>query len=180
MLVLCVGIELVCADDDWEDFICFGKPTDALIAHPTECSLFFLCDGGVGYKNRCPQNTFFDPEKKHCDPEYRCNPPNATTSIPHASTTASYPNSSTSKPPMIPSNHTIKCPPDDTANVTMLANPINCNEYYLCYYGKAMRFECPQTYVFSTTEKACIPAEQSACDVSQLRQSFMATNLNVL
>lgn len=163
--MLCLSIGFAGADDEWEDFICFGKPTDALIPHPTDCKLFFVCDGGVGYKNQCPDNAFFNPEKKACDTNYRCDRPNATTAPPSTGST-SHPTSSTSKPPAGPSNHTIKCPPDDTANVTMLANPNNCREYYLCYYGKPLRFECPRRYVFSAADKACIPAEQSNCNVS--------------
>lgn len=162
--MLCVGIGFVDADDDWEDFICFGKPTDTLIAHPTDCNLFFVCDGGVGYKNQCPQNAFFNPDTRECDTNYRCGRPSATTWPPHTDSTF-YPNVTTPKPARNASTHTMKCPPDDTANVTMFANPSNCSEYYLCYYSKPMRFECPRRYEFSAADKACIPAEQSTCRV---------------
>lgn len=168
--MLCVGIGIVGAEDDWEDFICFGKPTDTLIAHPTECSLFFVCDGGVGYKNQCPRNAFFNPETNECDTHYRCDRPSASTLPPYTGTgPTSYPTVTTSKPTTNTSSQTTKCPRDDTASMTMFANPSNCSEYYLCYYGKPMRFECPRRYEFSAADKACIPAEQSTCRVSRRR-----------
>lgn len=166
VLMLCVGIAFVGTEDDWEDFICFGKPTDAVIAHPTECQFFFLCDGGVGRQKQCPPNLFFDPVKLECDPDYRCDHPNATKVPPYTDTTTSS-NLPTSEPPTTATNRPIQCPPNDTANVTMLENPNHRSEYYLCYYGKARRFECPRRYEFSATDKACIPAQQSASNVGQ-------------
>lgn len=165
--MLCVGIGFVVGDDDWEDFICFGKPTDTLIAYPNDCSLFFVCDGGVGYKNQCPQNAFFNPDTNECDTNYRCDRPSATTLPPHTSSTF-YPSVTIPKPATNASAHTMKCPLADTANVTMFANPSNRSEYYLCYYGKPMRFECPRRYEFSAADRACIPAEQFTSRVSRL------------
>lgn len=174
VLVLCVNFEFTSAEE-WEDFICFGHPTDTIIAHPTECNLFFECDGGVGSQNQCPPNSFFNPEINECDPNYQCNLPGSTT-------TTSYPYITTPMKPTKPtkptnaSNHTIKCPTNDTTMVTFLANPNNCSEYFMCYYGKPLRFVCPRRYEFSAADKACIPAKQSTCNVSYLCQCMPYSN----
>lgn len=177
-MALCMVAVVVGADDGWEDFICFGTPTDTPVAHPTNCSLFYLCDGGVGYKNQCPPNTLFDPAKLECHPNYRCSHPSSPDSpnTSHESTTLK-PTWTTLNPTSDVTKHAIECPPIDTPNVTMLANPTDYSEYYMCYNGKPMRFECPRRYEFSSTDKMCIPAEQRAAKVGQSNPRCFATHI---
>lgn len=158
------------ARTELEEFICFGKPTDALIPHPNECNSFFMCDGGVGYKHNCPNNTFFNPIDKQCDINYNCDyPPTDQPTNDTIESNTLFPTLSTSSI-ILPSTPTaevkIKCPSEDTRDLTFLRSRSQCNEFFLCYYAKPVKFECAGGYHFSEVKRACVPEAQSSCYVT--------------
>lgn len=165
--IICVALSN-CAE--LGEYICFGKPTDTLIPHPNECNSFFLCDGGVGYKNTCPDNSYFNPNLGGCDPDYKdCisegDGTTPTSGFPTATT--SQPTTETSDETTIPTSPPLpNCPPEDTNNLTFLRNPENCDEFYLCYYGKPILFRCSIGFHYSDELKGCVPPKEAKCIVS--------------
>ncbi|XP_058122317.1 probable chitinase 10 [Anopheles ziemanni] len=45
---------------------CVGSDLPFL-PHPTECSKYFSCYGGIGYEQVCPDGKYFDPTRSICD-----------------------------------------------------------------------------------------------------------------
>lgn len=148
-----------------QEYICFGKPTDTIIPHPNECNSFFICDAGVGLNNVCPEYSFFNPNKMACDPEYSCTDMSTKPPSNQSSTISDSTTSYTTASSVI---ETLKCPSKDTQAMTFLAHPTRCNAFYLCYYGKPIKFECPIDYHFSKEQRGCVAKTQSKCNVSIL------------
>lgn len=166
--VICI-VSSNCAE--LEEYICFGKPTDTLVPHPHECNAYFLCDGGVGYKKICPDKSFFNPNRNVCDPNYKdcistgnqTTPeeiwPTSTqlTSSPTSDATEGITTTTTQAP--------LKCPVEDTNNLTFLPSRERCDEFFLCYYGKPVPFYCSLGFHFSEAHKSCAPPNEAKCVV---------------
>lgn len=170
-----------------EDFICFGKPTDALIPNPEECDSFFMCDGGVATKNTCPEGILFNPTSQQCDPDYKnCNVQSGAEATTHSPLITNRPTEGmgtypfpTESPggaittvlyPAAPSDNTAKtCPSADTPHLTFLPSNENCDQFYLCYYGKPILFDCSGGYYWSQEKKGCVPPKQSNCKVNIMK-----------
>lgn len=161
-----------------EDFICFGNPTDTLVPHPEECGSYFICDGGLAKKNTCHPGINFNPILSQCDPNYNdCNGPHgpdtggATSSSQNTTDTSTSPTLPTARPHTnSTSNETAQqqsCPLIDTPELTFLPSIEYCDQFYLCYYGKPMRFDCSGGYYWSQSKKACVQPHQSECQVRQ-------------
>lgn len=168
-----------------EDFICFGKPTDTLIPDPEDCGSYFICDGGIGKRSTCHPGIFFNPILGQCDPNYKdCNGADGggaeTSPITPSFPFTSSPTNSTQStffptPPLIPVWSTTtatpqiekKCPENDTKTLTFLPSYEYCDRFFLCYYGKAIQFDCSGGYHWSQSKNACVPPHQSECQVLQ-------------
>lgn len=168
-----------------EEFICFGKPTDTLLPHPTECNAFFLCDGGVGFKKTCPEKSFFNPKRNECDPNYEdCNSPGDTTTPDENSSSVAptlqptnLPTLSTENPlrPTTTTKAPLRCPTEDTNDLTFLPSRERCDEFYLCYYGKPILFQCAVGYHYSESEKGCMLPDEAKCKVGiHIRMKYIS------
>lgn len=160
-----------------EDYICFGQLTDAVIPDPEDCGAYFICDGGLGHRNYCHQGIHFNPILAQCDVDYKaCN----SSADPQVEQSTSSPLTSITGGP-VPERPTTesalhnvtltdasiaqKCPPNDTPNMTFLASHEYCDRFYLCYYGKPIKFDCSGGYFWSQAKTSCVPPQQSECQV---------------
>ncbi|KAG7190401.1 hypothetical protein KM043_006507 [Ampulex compressa] len=50
----------------------------------------------------------------------------------------------------------VKCPEENSENATLIANPYNCNTYFVCETGTPIPMKCPKGLHFN--------AELSVCD----------------
>jgi hypothetical protein len=119
------------------------EPTDnlTLIANPENCSSFYGCDNGVPVPMGCPGGLYFCTEKQSCawiwDPEctYDCV-------------------AAQSKPVRVEEKFDPVCP-EQTENVTFIANPENCSSFYECDNGVPVPMGCPGGLYFCTERQLC-------------------------
>eukprot|EP00088_Acartia_fossae_P046087 TRINITY_DN4970_c0_g1_i15.p1 TRINITY_DN4970_c0_g1~~TRINITY_DN4970_c0_g1_i15.p1 ORF type:complete len:155 (-),score=44.30 TRINITY_DN4970_c0_g1_i15:105-569(-) len=46
---------------------CTGKPDGTFLADPTDCSKFYICDGGLAWQQTCDPPLWFDPTLNICN-----------------------------------------------------------------------------------------------------------------
>lgn len=113
------------------------------LAHASSCSKFVQCVNGFAVEEECAQGMFFSTEHQYCtEPVYaKC-------------TVEQNP-----------------CPAwTDVERLVFLTNGRNCNNYFMCFDGKPLSFNCAPGFSFNANTNQC---DQSQCAVSFAIQGFM-------
>ena len=115
------------------------------IGNPNNCSEFWGCDNGVPILMSCPGDLYFCSEKNICDwiwdPECKFDCVITKTNlVPAAKESVS------AADPV--------CPPE-TGNLTLLANPNNCSEFFECDNGVPVPMGCPDGLYFCSEKQLC-------------------------
>lgn len=105
-------------------------------AHPTDCTMFYMCSDHRAFKSRCPPYLHYNEKKQYCDYADRANC-KASVGIMEAS----------SKVPLIP-----KCPQKGTANFAVEGSYAN---YFACENGVVFYKACEKEELFNPYTKKC-------------------------
>ena len=150
-LCLCVAVnahrKLIPKKAARQNNICLNKNSGDLVAHPTECHLFYLCHGDEPVKASCPNTMMFNSVSKMCDVASKVQCPVTPTD---PSVTTASPSFTIPVQPDFDERdrrnameYCASLPPQTQLNrITYIGSTINCQNYFVCYYGQALGQEC--------------------------------------
>uniref|UniRef100_A0A182S0I2 Chitin-binding type-2 domain-containing protein n=1 Tax=Anopheles funestus TaxID=62324 RepID=A0A182S0I2_ANOFN len=137
-----------------------NQPT--LLAHETDCNLFYKCSYGRRCLLACKPGEHFSVHLQRCDwTQFACCDPNV-------------PCQQLSTTPVLPTNvPSTDCRPDsrcslgdDPLKPLLLSVPNNCGAFYKCRNGDACLLSCPPGQHFSQTLQVCEWPQVACCDPS--------------
>ncbi|XP_037930308.1 uncharacterized protein LOC119665036 [Teleopsis dalmanni] len=115
---------------------CANFTDGSFLPDHTDCTRYYICSAGVALPQRCTSGAYFDSTQLLCVPD--------DGSCPFVDDDE-------------PNNHPV--PPDPTVcegkHGTLLPDPLNCNEFYVCVNGKLKHERCYEDYFFNTTISQC-------------------------
>ncbi|XP_061393238.1 mucin-2-like, partial [Musca vetustissima] len=114
--------------------ICLNQPNGKFVRDPNDCNKFYTCFQNLSYLQICPAGLYFDTVLNVCNYRHMVNCPVTTPS--------------TSTPNPTPT-HSPK--PEDCYRLpggTFVRDPSDCNVYYVCLNGRAIKLQCPRGQYF--------------------------------
>jgi len=111
--------------------------------NPDDCHTYYECSNEVPVLMECPDDLYYCSEKEACDwwwdPEctYNCVAVKSKRAIVEEKVVPECP------------------PPSENGNLTLIPNPNNCSEYYLCDNGVLHIMECPGGLYFCSEKASC-------------------------
>ncbi|XP_058825804.1 uncharacterized protein LOC131685836 [Topomyia yanbarensis] len=121
--------------------ICTGVENGRQVLHPVFCNQFYVCIDEVGFAQICPFGLWFDEPQQSCSspPDVEC---------PHG---------------LVPTASPIENICLDKPTGAKVANPIECEWFYICIDGNPFRSPCPEQMLFDRNLLQCVPADEADC-----------------
>lgn len=143
--------------------VCKDKSIGDFVPHPTNCRMFYLCTDSGPVDASCPNTMLFNPITLLCDvgSKVECN-----TNVVESSTIGS----TTNRPPVDGGSNSqmeeleklnvmqycASLPSQLQLNrMTFIGSTINCQKYYICYYGQALEQKCSANLLWNTKIGKC-------------------------
>lgn len=118
-----------------QDNPCVGFNVGDFAPNPLDCKLFYWCgENHEAISASCPPNMLFNPVTRLCDmaTNVQCQqtiqPPTTVSSASEVTVNEYCANAYNQQP--------------NSDSLIFLAHPSNCQQYYMCYYGKALLQQC--------------------------------------
>ncbi|XP_036327533.1 uncharacterized protein LOC118740146 [Rhagoletis pomonella] len=146
--------------------ICVNLADGIHLPNTADCTKYYVCLGGVPLTKNCPKDAFFDLKQELCVPD--------DGSCPYVE------NSQSNHQPEPPQ------PADcEGKHGSMISDPANCNEFYVCINGKLRHERCFTNFYFNASLRQCQPYEQDIenttnADAASSNASQMKVMLNAL
>ncbi|XP_050091536.1 uncharacterized protein LOC126575067 [Anopheles aquasalis] len=129
--------------------LCDGVEGYGNVRHPNYCYRYYQCLDGVPYPMICEGDLIFDRERQVCDVQQ-----NVQCEV--------------TPPPIVKPPPTIGiC--NDAPNGRLEANPLYCNQYYICVNEIGWRLVCPQGLWFDVERQQCSEAGSVECGLAPER-----------
>jgi hypothetical protein len=111
------------------------------LPNPDNCNEYYECSNEVPVLMQCPDDLFFCTEKNTCDwvEDPQCSYNCVVV---------------TSRPVIVEEDLVPECPPQ-TENLTLIANPNNCSEFYQCDNGIPVPVGCSEGLHFCSEKSIC-------------------------
>ncbi|XP_055600590.1 uncharacterized protein LOC129749593 [Uranotaenia lowii] len=157
------------------DAICDGI-TYGIVAHPTDCTRFYVCVLSRGTLGQCAPYFVFNPQVSFCvhRGQYQC-PSDLTTTT----TTTSAPTQSVPETTPTSTTASSACPEtpweshfcrDHSSD--LIQNPFNCTQYINCEANPVRNDICPPDHVFNLAYQDCFPRNGLTCEMQPLDTEF--------
>uniref|UniRef100_A0A182NDG0 Chitin-binding type-2 domain-containing protein n=1 Tax=Anopheles dirus TaxID=7168 RepID=A0A182NDG0_9DIPT len=165
---------------------CVGA-SDGFLAHPTDCTKYFSCYGGMGYEQSCPDGKYFDPTRTLCDVKENVEcvvnncPPNDIVYLPIPGVCDRFTiciggnafESSCDEGLYFDEvlqecnlKNETNCvvnpcvqPPPDPPILEMHPNDANCAQYVICLNGEPIVRDCAPNLFFDPNVSQCVQAD---------------------
>uniref|UniRef100_A0A1I8MSR0 Chitin-binding type-2 domain-containing protein n=1 Tax=Musca domestica TaxID=7370 RepID=A0A1I8MSR0_MUSDO len=130
-----------CQDGHLEDtnqttYSCGTLPDGSYLPDRKDCTRYYICSEGQAQPKKCSGSTYFDSQQLLCVPD--------DGSCPFVDEDA-------------PNQHPV--PPDpivcEGKHGYIMADPLNCNNFYVCLDGKLRHERCYDQHFFNTTSNQC-------------------------
>ncbi|XP_036327535.1 uncharacterized protein LOC118740148 [Rhagoletis pomonella] len=138
--------------------ICGNLADGIHLPNTADCTKYYVCLGGVPLTKNCPKDAFFDFEQELCVPD--------DGSCPYVENNQS--------------NHQPEPPqPADCEGKhgSMISDPANCNEFYVCINGKLRHERCFTNFYFNASLRQCQPYE---LDIENTTNADAASQMKVM
>lgn len=143
--------------------ICDGIPNGTLVIDPESCSGFYVCSDDVLLELvTCPENLWFNPDIQTCD-----FPENFVCHLFVTTPTVTSPSTSTivTRDPNVEDG--IYCPSIENPHaIQFIPSLIDCERYYICYYGQPHPMSCLEGYYWNQARRMCDYPANANCAVS--------------
>ncbi|XP_050079704.1 multiple epidermal growth factor-like domains protein 10 [Anopheles maculipalpis] len=116
--------------------VCYNQPDGLIIAHPTLCEIFILCQGGSVMIRSCPDREILRPDAQSC--------------VPGDVNTCLY--------------DSIDRMCENKADFTRYPHPTNCSLFVECQGQNALVQSCPNGSVYHAGTQSCIPGNDETCE----------------
>lgn len=142
--------------------VCVGVPNLEMVIDPLSCDYYYICTNGVGQLAQCPGGDHFDPENQWCAS------PDSFVCHLFAGTTTTTTTTTTVAPTRDPNvEEGIFCPAEDNPMVLQfLPSLIDCERYYICYYGQPRAMRCLEGFYWNQAKQRCDYPLDADCAVS--------------
>ncbi|XP_053956322.1 uncharacterized protein LOC128861972 [Anastrepha ludens] len=186
-----LGVCVVDTDNTCWPNVCKDQPDGTALADPTNCTSFYLCEGGQGEVYECPNEKWFNPNQQICMPDF-----NATCINPCKDTTGItfLPNPDCSKYFLCNDGRPYvetcpqggfdinlgKCHGDAVCESTLCLGkddgftwPVagNDTKFYVCLGGVAQINECSPGSIYKTSVGVCLEQPSPQCDQNKCNSS---------
>ncbi|KAF9814305.1 hypothetical protein SFRURICE_015242 [Spodoptera frugiperda] len=161
--------------------ICAADGSDGVLVANENCNQFYICVHGKPVALSCPGNLLYNPYIEQCDwpenvdcgdrviPDTSQTPPPGPSPDPTTSPTGS-PNPTPTPSPSTPGSGTCNCRPEEAPSIcaadgsdgVLVANE-NCNQFYICAYGKPVALSCPGNLLYNPYIEQCDWPENVDC-----------------
>ncbi|XP_037825398.1 uncharacterized protein LOC119613456 [Lucilia sericata] len=162
---------------------CLGHEWGEFVANPNDCKLFFLCGkNGEGVVASCPPNMLFNDQTKLCDNAENVECEEVALAEEEALPIATF---TTKAPSMITTTTTTVRPPkadqycynlyamqSKKYTLVFLPHPGNCQQYYMCYHGKALLQSCSPRLNWNSKLGKCDLPSNAECVITKNEEDY--------
>ncbi|XP_073837427.1 uncharacterized protein [Musca autumnalis] len=124
--------------------ICLNRRDGEFVRDFNDCNKFYTCFQNLSYLQKCPAGLYFDTVLNVCNYPHLVNCPAAPIITP-----APNPSCTTPKDTLTPED----C--YQLPGGTFVRDPLDCNIYYVCLNGKAIKLQCPRGQYFDNEHFVC-------------------------
>lgn len=138
------------------------------LPHPSDCGLYYECDGDVPVLMSCPEPLHFDPVLSVCNwPEFaHCTAVGTSTPATTETTTEEEEGTTLFLEEEEIEVNQLTCPPSTDGYPVFLPHPTDCGLYYECEGETPVLMACPEPLHFDTRLNVCNWPEFALCGVT--------------
>lgn len=165
------------------DDLCIGQNDNVMFADPLSCEGFYQCLEEIAIHGECPYGRYYDARYNICNypnlvncslkQEEENEEEEYTTEMTTVTTTKSFTTTLTNALPVTDGNIEpgIYCPPakqshDPSEKPLFIPSNIDCEKYYLCYYGRPVPLHCLKGMHWNQLEYFCDDPYYAHCKVN--------------
>ncbi|CAD7005123.1 unnamed protein product [Ceratitis capitata] len=162
--------------------VCLNHTAGEFDRNPDDCRSFYLClENGQAVLAPCPPTMLFNPVSKLCDTADNVNCEASTTGVANVSNNNnnnnhngnndnnnnnnSYNNGNSVGNALLNVSQYCASQPTEQNRIIFVGSSINCQQYFMCYYGQAVLQECSANLHWNANIAKCDLPEKAGCQL---------------